>query len=63
MEHGRCSVSCPTQRSPPLVGAGLLQFRVLVLLPYPHVTLQEFQLDQVDQEPSTENGSMLDENE
>ena len=45
----------PTQSFPPLLGAGLVQVLVLVLLAEPHVAEQLLQEPQSDQEPSTEN--------
>ena len=43
----------PTQLSPPLAGAGLLQSRVRVCVPPPHVTLQVLQVFQIPQFPLT----------
>ena len=43
----------PTQLSPPLAGAGLLQSRVRVCVPPPHVTLQVLQVSQIPQFPLT----------
>ena len=43
----------PTQLSPPLAGAGLLQSRVRVCVPHPHVTLQVLQVFQLPQFPFT----------
>ena len=43
----------PTQLSPPLAGAGLLQSRVRVCVPPPHVTLQVLQVFQLPQFPFT----------
>lgn len=44
----------PTQGAPSAVGAGLLQYRLLLRTPGPHDTEQDSQLPQVPQLPSTE---------
>ena len=45
----------PVQTVPPFDGLGLLHCRVLVIVPPPHVTPQEVQLDQPPQLPLTMN--------
>ena len=47
------SLLFPTQSAPPPDGGGLLQVRLRICCPPPHVTLQASQTPQSDQPPST----------
>lgn len=51
--HCRCSVSLPSQSSPPCCGTGALQLRFLVRIPPPHGRLHLSHSFQFDQPPST----------
>lgn len=53
MKQISCAVLSPTQSFPSYFGAGLLQFRVLVLRPTPQVTEQSERALHGPQEPST----------
>lgn len=60
--HCWLSVAGPEHGNPPLDGGGLVQVRVLVWVPPPHVTVQEPQALQSDQPPSTEIGRLWTKN-
>ena len=51
--HDRDSELLPRQFSPPPEGGGLLQVRMRVCEPPPHVTLQPLHVPQLDQPPLT----------
>lgn len=53
-EHTSECVFLSWQNTPPALGGGLLQVRVRVRIPDPHVTIQLPQVDHVDQPPFTE---------
>lgn len=51
----RCSVELPGQSRPPVAGGGLLQVRVRIITPSPHVREHRDQGDQGDQLPGSVN--------
>ena len=53
MLHSRDSSLSPIQSSPLFAGGGLVQLRVWICLPPPHVTVHSLQGPQLDQFPST----------
>lgn len=62
--HGDCLHSCvslvgPAHNFPPYDGSGLLQTRVRLILPEPHVTEQALNGDQSENPPSTGHGLIL----